>query len=339
MPCCWAEVSMADTPAGGAWTPRRQRSPEGGSVAAGRTPRGAGRPPVRLDFEHEAGSALRAASAGVTPRGPRRGRPGGPRGGARGPPVSGAGHGAVRGGARCRAAAGTRGSAPQKGSPRRRERALCTTAPAEVPSVRPVSQWVPVPRAAVGCGAAAPAPAEAAPALGGPTCRHYEPDSREPPRPAERREQHTALGAGHLRRPPESKSGGAGTPRFAGGGRWQPPSLLSPRAGPPQLFPNSFLSSRLFLLLLLSPCKVKSPSSPVSSTSGAQRRKRWGERKTLPSLRRGAYRTAAQLRAGGHPGKGCGGPGSSSAAVPDCWRSGRCNPGAAAVTGTGCDTR
>lgn len=44
-------------------------------------------------------------------------------------------------------------------------------------------------------------------AWGGSTWRHDESDGREPPRPAERREQHPAAGAGHLRRPPESKSG------------------------------------------------------------------------------------------------------------------------------------
>lgn len=102
--------------------------------------------------------------------------------------------GAVRSGARCGAATGTRGgSAPQKGFSRPAAAATSELGP---------QRWVGAQGA--GCGAAPPGRA------GSPTWRHDEPDGREPPRPAERREQHPAAGAGHLRRPPESKSGSRG---------------------------------------------------------------------------------------------------------------------------------
>lgn len=114
--------------------------------------------------------------------------------GAAGVRGAGAGRGAVRSGARCGAATGTRGgSAPQKGFSRPAAAATSELGP---------RRWVGAQGA--GCGAAPPGRA------GSPTWRHDEPDGREPPRPAERREQHPAAGAGHLRRPPESKSGSRG---------------------------------------------------------------------------------------------------------------------------------
>lgn len=175
----------------------------------------------------------------AAPRGSRRGRHRAGRcAGSRWPRGRG-GAGAVRGGARCRAAAGTRGSAPQKGAPRRRERAVRPSVPPEPPPVRSVQP-------SVGTGArgrgwlrsGGSRPLRNQPQVrGGSTCRHDEPHRREPPHSAERRQQHPALGAGHLRRPAESKSGGAGTPRVAGGGRCGLPSLQPPEPRVPSSFP------------------------------------------------------------------------------------------------------
>lgn len=307
MPCCW----------GGARHPGRQGldpfpgssgrdNPEGGprQRAGGHplpppppSPPGCGTPPDPPRLSHEAAFALRAAFAGGTPRGSGQGRPGAVRGrsAGAGPGVGGDRPGAVRGGRRWPRRGGARGGARRGAVPGRHGHTWLSPPKRHSPPAGAGSSYLGPCRGAVGpvrsgrsVGAGAQGQRLAAErrlpplrrqprARTGPTCRHYEPDSREPPRPAERREQHPAVGAGHLRRPPESKSGGdAGTTRSAGGGRWRPPFLQTPRTGATRLFPSPlpFLPSRLFLLLLLSPCKVKARALPWA-VRGAQRRKRW----------------------------------------------------------------
>lgn len=132
----------------------------------------------------------------------------------------------------------------------------------------------------------------------GPTCRCYEPDSREPPRSAERWEQHPAVGAGHLRRPQESKSGDAGTPRSAGGDRWQPPELRSPQARGTCLFSLPFLTVPAASPFAPFPVHVGKPElSGEQRGQCAARRGEQGEGKVPSRQARRALPRAAQCPA------------------------------------------
>lgn len=180
---------------------------------------------------------VRAAPAGApagVAAGPSR------RGAVRGEPVA-AGPGRGRGGARRGAVQGSRGhtwlSPPKRRSPAAGEGSSSLGPPRAVAGpLRPaVGGWrCQGPLCWLRRGGSRPLRNQPQ-VRGGPTCLHDEPHRREPPHSAERRQQHPSLGAGHVRRPAESKSGGAGTPRAAG--RCRLPSLQLPEPRLPSSSP------------------------------------------------------------------------------------------------------